>query len=89
MGCERSHMGMRSRSHSLSFCLTFVLLPHPLSSHPRDSYLVDEKSNRIAPGRNKNATHDIAAVYHYVTKSRMVGSGENCWGRGRECAREF
>ncbi|KAG1679436.1 hypothetical protein FOA52_007728 [Chlamydomonas sp. UWO 241] len=35
------------------------------------SYLVDENEARIPSGRNKNSTHGIAAVYHYVTKSKQ------------------
>lgn len=35
------------------------------------AFLVDEKARPIAAGRNKNSTHEIAAIYHYVTKSKQ------------------
>ena len=35
-----------------------------------DPYMVNELFQRIARGRNKNSTHERAAVYHYATKSR-------------------
>mmetsp|Transcript_25777 Transcript_25777/g.56161 ORF Transcript_25777/g.56161 Transcript_25777/m.56161 type:complete len:401 (+) Transcript_25777:202-1404(+) len=35
-----------------------------------NSHLVDERGRPIPAGRNKNSTHEVAAIYHYVTKSK-------------------
>lgn len=47
-----------------------------------DAYMVNEHSQRIQRGRNKNSTHARASVYHYVTKSLADFEGKRTRGGG-------